>query len=76
MKDPYVIGAFIHPGLCLNLTDYGVMDEILAAHEIFAKMSLAAKSPLPKNETEKDGVFLKRHLGGYQNGACIAGSQR
>ncbi len=28
MPDPYVVGAFIHPGLCLNLTDYSFLKEL------------------------------------------------
>jgi hypothetical protein len=62
VKTPCVIGAFIHPGLCLNLTDYGVMDEILVAYDFLAQFSKTAASVLPKNETQQNGIFLKRHL--------------
>ena len=62
IKDPYIVGAFIHPGLCLNLTDYGVMDEIKGAFDIFQNLSEVAGSPLPENKRQDEGVFLQRHL--------------
>lgn len=62
IKNPAVIGAFIHPGLCLNLTDYGVMEEIRAAFDLFRTLSESAGSPLPENKMHDEGVFLQRHL--------------
>ena len=32
IKTPYVVGAFIAPGFCLNLTDYGVSEELKLAY--------------------------------------------
>ena len=32
-SSPSVIGAFAYPGNCLNLTDYGVMNELALAYE-------------------------------------------
>lgn len=32
MGGPSVLGAFAYPGNCLNLTDYGVMDELALAY--------------------------------------------
>lgn len=61
IKDPYVIGAYIHPGLCLNLTDYGVMEEVLFAHDKYKKMvSLLNKDP--KKNMSKNGILLFRNL--------------
>src|SRR6266404_3437306 len=31
---PFVVGAFVYPGLCLNLTDYGVIAELQASYEV------------------------------------------
>ena len=62
VKSPYVIGAFIHPGLCLNLTDYGVMGEIQTAYKYLKQFSDKAGSSLPKNKDPQDGIFLMRHL--------------
>lgn len=62
IKQAAVVGAFIHPSLCLNLTDYGVMSELLDAHSFLVAASAAAEVPLPQNTLQKDGVFLKRGL--------------
>lgn len=62
IKHPTVIGAFIHPGLCLNLTDYGVMDEIKSAYDLLYAFSQSAGIPLPENRLQDEGVFLQRHL--------------
>lgn len=61
-KKPYVIGAFIIPGLCLNLTDYGVRDEIKFAHSFLVKYCEVGGVSLPQNDKQEKGVFLKREL--------------
>jgi len=62
ITDPYVIGAFIHPGLCLNLTDYGVTSELLDAHATLLQTLEQTGTPLPQNTLEREGVYLKRAL--------------
>lgn len=62
IKSPFVLGALIHPGLCLNLTDYGVMQELADAHGILVASIAAAKAPIPKNTHQDSGVFLRRSL--------------
>ncbi|TXH04060.1 MAG: hypothetical protein E6R07_08960 [Nevskiaceae bacterium] len=62
VKTPFVIGALIHPGLCLNLTDYGVMQELADAHKFLASAAAKAKADLPKNTHQASGVFLRRSL--------------
>jgi len=62
IKSPAVVGAFIHPGLCLNLTDYGVMEEIKSAYNILRAFSESAGTPLPENKVQDEGIFLQRHL--------------
>lgn len=59
---PFVIGAFIYPGLCLNLTDYGVTSELLRAHETLSKTLEQSKTPLPENTLQSSGIYLKRNL--------------
>lgn len=57
IDDPYVIGAYVYPGLCLNLTDYAVADQIKQA---FAVMNLVAQQTggkLPRNNN-----FFRRDL--------------
>lgn len=62
IKTPFVIGALIHPGLCLNLTDYGVMQELGDAHSLLAKVTSKAGAKLPENTHQASGVFLRRSL--------------
>jgi hypothetical protein len=62
ISDPYVIGAFIHPGLCLNLTDYGVASELLDAHATLVKTMEQTATPLPENTIQRDGIYLNRTL--------------
>lgn len=62
IKNPYVLGALVHPGLCLNLTDYGVMVDLLAAHAFLGKLLSATGTPLPENTLKKDGIVLRRTL--------------
>jgi hypothetical protein len=62
IRDPYVIGAFIHPGLCLNLTDYGVGSELLDAYETLSDTLEQSSTPLPENTVMDSGIYLKRAL--------------
>jgi len=50
-----VIGAFAYPGNCLNLTDYGVMNELALAYEATLGISAAAGTPLPVNSVRENG---------------------
>jgi hypothetical protein len=61
-KNPYVIGAFIIPGLCLNLTDYGVNDEIKFAHSFLVKYCDSIGVPAPQNAKQKNEFSVKRSL--------------
>lgn len=62
IKSPAVIGAFIHPGLCLNLTDYGVNEDLLQAYNVLKTSFASTKTELPKNKTRKNGIFMQRQL--------------
>ena len=62
MKDPYVIGAYIHPGLCLNLTDYGALQELKEAYSTLKTIGEKNSWPLPTNKNLKGGVLVERHL--------------
>jgi hypothetical protein len=59
---PSVLGAFAYPGNCLNLTDYGVMNELALAYEATLGISAAAGTPLPVNSVRENGIFMKRQL--------------
>jgi hypothetical protein len=58
IKEPFVVGAVIFLGLCLNLTDYGEIDALKEAYEM---LELSGKE-LPENEAYEHGVPLKRKL--------------
>jgi len=62
MAEPYVMGAFAYPGHCLNLTDYGALDELRVAYE---KVKLVVESQggkLPSNGAKENGIYLYRPL--------------
>lgn len=61
IKDPYVIGAYINLGLCLNLTDYGAIDEVLLAYNLYREIVELTGSELPKN-LPINGTLLVRRL--------------
>jgi hypothetical protein len=60
IRKPFVIGALIYPGLCLNLTDYGVIDQLGVAHKVLAAAS--GSQEMPKNTLMEDGVTKLRRL--------------
>jgi hypothetical protein len=60
IKAPFVVGALVYPGLCLNLTDYGVIEELRAAYEVL-KTSRDGDG-MPTNSSPKNGVPLLRRL--------------
>lgn len=62
IRNPCVLGALIYPSLCLNLTDYGAMAEILKAYELLKSNAAEADRPLPRNTVRTDGILLRRAL--------------
>ena len=63
IEEPYIMGAHINLGLCLNFTDYGVMPEMKKAYELVRAAAETAGINLPKNETLQEGsIYLKRSL--------------
>ena len=57
---PFVVGALVYPGLCLNLTDYGVIEELRVAYGVL-KTSRNGKG-MPTNSSPENGVPLSRRL--------------
>ncbi len=62
IKEPYVIGAFIQPKYCLNLTDYGVNDLLIENYNSYVELCNSLKLNLPKNEINHNSIYLKRNL--------------
>lgn len=50
VKTPFVIGAVIDLGLCLNLTDRRALDDLTIAYRILATTYEQAGEPLPENK--------------------------
>ncbi|MEX0902643.1 MAG: hypothetical protein WDZ76_07960 [Pseudohongiellaceae bacterium] len=59
--EPYVVGAFLDPGYCLNLTDYGVAPRIKEAYQLFAETCRNSGSSLPINAVQHSGTILVRN---------------
>lgn len=62
IKEPYVVGAFIDPGFCLNLTDFGVNDELKKAFSLLRTTFESAGEPLPKNSLSQHNTLMVRRL--------------
>ncbi|MDF0733887.1 hypothetical protein P0Y43_24720 [Pseudomonas entomophila] len=60
IKDPYVVGAVINLGLCLNLTEEGALQELGAAYQLLASSSDALPENKPGFTGDTDN--LKRFL--------------
>ncbi|MBA2430612.1 MAG: hypothetical protein H0V56_00675 [Chthoniobacterales bacterium] len=64
IRDPFVIGAIIDLGNCLDLTDAGSLEIIRAGYDEFSRTIAQAGAALPKNEPALQGDIdlVKRHL--------------
>jgi hypothetical protein len=64
INDPFVVGAVIDLGNCLDLSDAGSLEIVKKAYAEFKRSSESAGSPLPVNEPAHgaDQDLVKRHL--------------
>jgi hypothetical protein len=64
VKRPFVIGAIIDPGNCLDLSEAGCLDILKEAADKFLAVLATSKSPVPRNEGAfaSDGDLVKRKL--------------
>lgn len=64
VKEPFVIGAIIDPGWCLDLTDTRCLAILRETYDEFAAVMLASETPLPRNEKGHSGDqdLVKRRL--------------
>ena len=60
IKEPFVLGAIIDLGYCLNLTDESALDLIANAHRELCELSAASGVELPHNKGGED--LLLRQL--------------
>lgn len=57
-----VLGAFIHPGHCLNLSDYGVIEELRVAYRMLEATWANTNAPMPVNSSLVNGIPMCRRL--------------
>jgi hypothetical protein len=64
ISDPFVIGAIIDLGNCLDLTDATSLQIIRGGYDEFERVNAMAKADLPTNEPARGGDedLVKRHL--------------
>jgi len=64
INNPFVVGAVIDLGFCLNLTDENALILVQQAHSDLASISADAQTAMPINEPgfKGDQDLLKRHL--------------
>jgi hypothetical protein len=58
VRDPFVVGAIIDLGLCLDLTSASGIEWVRASHESLVDLALAARLELPRNSAD----LLRRNL--------------
>lgn len=60
---PYVVGAYINPGLCLNLTDLAITRELQGAYKEWETIARLAGKELPSNiKDPASGEIVSRPL--------------
>lgn len=62
IKEPFVIGAVIDPGNCLNLVEARSLRLVREAYSALRAISDAAGRPLPRNKRDAAGALLRRDL--------------
>jgi hypothetical protein len=64
ISEPFVIGAIIDLGNCLDLTDATSLQIVRGGYDEFERVTVIAKADLPKNEPARGGDedLVKRHL--------------
>lgn len=64
IEEPFVVGAIISPGRCLDLTEADSLEILRAAYAEYVQVMETFHAPLPKNLAgyEGDRDLVKRHL--------------
>lgn len=64
IKNPFVIGAVIDLGHCLNLTEENALLEVKSAHNALKTLFALSNNQLPQNQPgfQGDHDLIKRHL--------------
>ncbi len=61
-KTPTSLVLYIDPGLCLNLTDFGINEELRTAYQLLEQTFAGLDQPLPKNTLNHQGTLMLRRL--------------
>ena len=64
IKEPFVVGAIITPGLCLDLTEADSLEILGTAYRRYSFLASLTETPLPENlpGSEGDADLVKRRL--------------
>jgi hypothetical protein len=64
ISKPFVLGAILDLGLCLDLTEAASLEAVRVAHQELAEIFAAINLPLPRNEPghSSDENLIKRNL--------------
>jgi hypothetical protein len=63
IKRPFVLGAVIDPGICLNLLETKSLRLVRASYELLRKAHETAGIPMPENKKDpRTGELLRRNL--------------
>lgn len=61
IANPFVLGAVLDLGLCLNLSDRSALDELAVAHNMLVAVHALTGEPMPENRGHNFGArFLDR----------------
>lgn len=71
VTEPYVVGAVIAMGKCLDLTTRGDLRLLAEAYEAFSNMASAAELPIPQNEPIPNAPSSDEKLMRYLDCAVI-----
>jgi hypothetical protein len=55
VNEPFVVGAIVDPGNCLDLSEAGCLDILRTAYRPFARTIKTSAIPMPKNEPAHSG---------------------
>lgn len=62
LKKAAVVGALIYPSFCLNLLDFGVLDEVKDAYNFLLEVFRKTGEEPPVNRCEQNGILVNRYL--------------
>lgn len=71
IKNPFVLGAVIDPGHCLNLLDLEYLELVRHSHAAFSRMLDHLGQQMPKNEPGRKQHYLDREVINWINAELV-----